>query len=281
MVASLGRSGSTLLQRLLNTHSKITIWGEHAGFLTHVARLIENTVGDKDFVDRLSKNVCFRDVIVGPLSRPDAFIPWVAPLSPEELQDTLARFVRDLFAADLPSGTRWGFKEIRYGRADYEALFRLFPRTTILVVIRDLPGYLRSRARAWRPNVAAGAVDKRATFEDMLVQYADRWTKRNTEFLDLVDALPEHAFTVPFTRLTNDPDFVGELIRRLIGSSSDPELIHSVLSHRAGSSDSIASDDWDEASTALLFDVVWDQYSNGKGRDLYERALTQSTHVLP
>jgi len=39
----MGRSGSTLLQRLLNVHAGLTIWGEHGGFLkgiTEAYRLV-------------------------------------------------------------------------------------------------------------------------------------------------------------------------------------------------------------------------------------------------
>ena len=33
-----GRCGSTLLQRVLNSSPEITVWGEHAGFLTSIAQ---------------------------------------------------------------------------------------------------------------------------------------------------------------------------------------------------------------------------------------------------
>lgn len=282
IIASLGRSGSTLLQRLLNAHPDIAIWGEHAGYLTHVVDLIENTIEDDAFRKRMEANTRYRDVIVGQLSDPDAFMPWAAPLSPEQFGHTIAAFVRDLFASGLPPGTRWGFKEIRYGRREYEAMRGLFPRATILVMIRDMAGYLRSRARAWRPNVAAGAEDERAAIREMLDKYATQWMQRNVELIELVDESPESYLTVPYDRLSEDSRFIKSLGEQLTGSSADEQLIDSVLSKKAGSSDTIAGDDWDEHSTRLLFDVVDEIVSaHQEARKAYERALEQSAHVLP
>src|SRR5262249_17333128 len=52
-VLSSGRSGSTLVQRILNSYPDITIWGEHGGFLKETAeaffRILENR-GNNEFI---------------------------------------------------------------------------------------------------------------------------------------------------------------------------------------------------------------------------------------
>lgn len=41
-VLSAGRSGSTLLQKLLNSSQELVIWGEHMGILRHLARAMDD-----------------------------------------------------------------------------------------------------------------------------------------------------------------------------------------------------------------------------------------------
>src|SRR5262245_39936572 len=52
-IVTKARTGSTLLQRLLNSYDDTIIWGEHGGFLNHVANLysqVQKNIGLNRFV---------------------------------------------------------------------------------------------------------------------------------------------------------------------------------------------------------------------------------------
>lgn len=269
------------MQRLLNTHPRISIWGEHAGYLRHISKLVEETIGDEQFVTRLDRETRHRENVVGELKDADMFMPWAAPLPADRFEEVIASFVRDIFAADLPPATRWGFKEIRYGRDVYDMMARLFPKTTTLVVVRDLGGYLRSRARAWRPNLTSEFESGTSLMHAELERYARVWRSRNEQLLNFVDDSPTRSITVPYSRLSSNPDFVNAIFDLLDSSRPDPELVSSVLASKAGSSDTIAASDWDDESTASLFQMVEELVDRDhEAGQLYLRALDQSSRVL-
>lgn len=109
IIASGPRCGSTLVQRLLCSHPKVLIWGEHGGALR---------------------------------SWPDAgFDGFIANLMPplsglrQEARSLLLRLWADP-AVEL-GRPLWGFKEIRYGRGECVGLLSLFPEPRFVHLTRD------------------------------------------------------------------------------------------------------------------------------------------------
>ena len=108
VLASGPRSGSTLVQRLLNSCPDMLIWGEHAGYLAGVVESFEAlTQWQARFF--LSRTGFVEDGY-------DQFLPNMVPLE-SELWDAAAAHIEALVGRPAASLGRplWGFKEVRYG----------------------------------------------------------------------------------------------------------------------------------------------------------------------
>jgi hypothetical protein len=142
------RCGSTLVQRLLSSHPQVLIWGEHAGQLRQLL-----AIGDRlrtwttDFGDpgRLG------------FAR-SGYQSFMANMTPEadRIDRATRAYLEQLFARPAQEAGRpiWGFKEVRYGLLEANAVRRLFPDCRVLHIVRDPRDVLRSldvweRAGGW------------------------------------------------------------------------------------------------------------------------------------
>ncbi|NRA97128.1 MAG: sulfotransferase [Planctomycetes bacterium] len=156
-----GRTGSTWVQRILNLHPHITMWGEHYGFLDGVAkgyfRFIDNYA--RDGMANCDKQVISR--LVGPVTDEAIQPEWYNPFTQEELTALMRRLIEDLFARPTGGGAiRWGFKEIRYeDKMVPRFLDALFPESQALILRRELLDMLRSQVLAWSREVKGRDID--------------------------------------------------------------------------------------------------------------------------
>jgi hypothetical protein len=142
------RCGSTLVQRLLCSHPRVRIWGEHVGqlrpLLTARQRLgLWTEANGKAGRNELAAN---------------GYHGFLANLTPERsaIDEACTAFIETLFAAPARKAGRpiWGFKEVRYGLPDVLLLRELFPKLRVVHVVRDPRDVLRSldeweRAGGW------------------------------------------------------------------------------------------------------------------------------------
>jgi hypothetical protein len=132
------RSRGTYLQRLLNFHPGIVIWGEHGGWINKLAEL--EGIGERQARARLAPTEAevesFRGKQLGSLLE---FNPWLNPLQTSQLSEHHRRLLTGVFRQGLAASQRWGLKEIRYNAPATTAfLARLYPRAQFLVLRRDL-----------------------------------------------------------------------------------------------------------------------------------------------
>ena len=138
------RSGSTLLQRLVSSGERVLIWGEaydRAGLVQHLTRSLA------PFSDDWPP----REYMQPPEALQDISQSWVANLypPPEALLAAYREMLLELFArpAYAQGATRWGFKEVRLGRAEAMLLKGLFPQASFLFIRRRLEdAYLSYRS---------------------------------------------------------------------------------------------------------------------------------------
>jgi hypothetical protein len=148
------RCGSTLVQRLLCSHPRVRIWGEHVGQLRPVllaAQRLRRWTDTDGIIGRNELESC-------------GYQGFIANLMPERyaVDDACRSFIRALFAKPARDAGRpiWGFKEVRYGLPDVLLLRDLFPRLRVLQLVRDPRDVLRS-LQDWESHPG--------------------WTRRNTE----------------------------------------------------------------------------------------------------
>ena len=221
VLAPIPRCGSTLVQRVLNTHPEVTIWGEQGGALTHALHMMQryefqlNVGGDRQ-----------RETWLGN-GRPDQ---WMSSMNPAT--STLIAGFRDLFlgiyARYAQHTMTWGFKEIRYGREEIEFWHILFPMTKYVMIVRDpVEAILSHRRTPWEQDqnfVAAGW--ERPSIQ----QLARDWSDRVTFFKIWAAQDPAHRFLVPYEEINRiQPVRILRLFREL-GLDMRPEKVHAVQS---------------------------------------------------
>lgn len=132
------RCGSTLIQRLLCSHPRVLIWGEHGGQLQPVLAALERLRFWRDH-----DAITARDELAA-----SGYQGFIANLTPERswIDDACRAFIETLFAKPALELGRpiWGFKEVRYGLSDVRLLQELFPRLRVIQIVRDPRDVLRS-----------------------------------------------------------------------------------------------------------------------------------------
>jgi len=140
------RAGSTLLQRILVTDSRLLLWGEPLGEMTIVSKITE----------MISHSISSRNLQLWQ-DQPDPSSPslptsWVANLYPPSSDFRLA--LRSLFdqwlrePAHRRGFARWGFKEVRLGATEASLLHWLYPTAKFVIISRHPYDSYRSLADA-------------------------------------------------------------------------------------------------------------------------------------
>lgn len=157
-VLSLGRCGSTLLQRLLNCHPRCFIFGEHDGAFGHLDHFIRSM---QRFSEVSSKNA---DLILNK-KQMGQYTAWATPRFDEKcLVNEIGVMIEKFYTRKIPPGGdfAWGFKEIRYRQREIEFLESLFPAGRFIFVTRDFRSYFLSVIRSFLEykNPNEGDVEK-------------------------------------------------------------------------------------------------------------------------
>lgn len=143
-MASGQRCGSTLVQRLLNSHPRIMIWGEQHGVLNSFYRM-HKVLLEWESEYRGHRLTYFKDGY-------DNFIPNIIP-EDREIINAARDYVYSLFAKPTHTigKTIWGFKEVRYDSEIAAFLLRLFPDSKIIWLTRNIVDCLLS-LKHWENN---------------------------------------------------------------------------------------------------------------------------------
>jgi len=182
VLAGSGRCGSTLLQSILNTNPDFLIWGEHNGFLEQIAAAYYGA-DHPLFPDRHNYDSAER---IKRLRDARRWAAWDNPCGKDQFLDRFRTFIRSYFADPTGRATRWGFKEIRYGRNVQDQTLRLmfdcFAATRLIIVIREPEPTIVSMLSRWAfsdnrsANIHVDEVDLR------ILAAADAW---NVQYLQL------------------------------------------------------------------------------------------------
>ena len=145
VLAGGGRTGSTLVQRLLISTGEVMIWGEHGGLLLDAMQRI--VYGMREWIDSVGGRHLAKFTQQG-------WNSWIPNVNPEHeafLEGARAALWQSLAVPAARLGyRRWGFKEIRYSGGAVSLLKTLFPDSAIVVLVRHPEAALRSiKATSW------------------------------------------------------------------------------------------------------------------------------------
>ncbi|OAQ19869.1 sulfotransferase [Thermosulfurimonas dismutans] len=147
-----GRTGSTFLQRLLNCHKNLVIWGEHFGFLNSLAAAyVAMKSPNQNLYPRTPEENRGPDILLPTLRSPDIAIEWANPWSFREYRNFVKEFIEKYFASRLDSPhKRWGFKEIRYNNLQVLNMLKdIYPGGRFIFLKRKPEEVIRSKIFAF------------------------------------------------------------------------------------------------------------------------------------
>ena len=191
------RSGSTLVQRVVNCHPDAWIWGE-------LGRCTEALLAD--FLEAAIGNYAlFREEHERLLPRLEAGEPlhdeWVAHLSPRP--ERLRQAARDFLEAWLRVRRIWGFKSVHFGR-HVPVLAELFPEARFVVVFRNP----YEQASSWPTSIS-----KDRSFGDVVPRIAQAYR----ELLGACEGLGQRALVLNLGAVKAAPRRAVEAIFSFIG----------------------------------------------------------------
>lgn len=217
-------------------HPEITIWGEHAGFLSGILESYGLAAGEAA-VENLNEGYAHRQMVIGELSETDVFKPWVSPFRADDLQDGIRSMMIDLFTRDLTPDIRWGFKEIRYSDAELIALMEMFPEAHLIVLARDIEGYATSRFFAFgNTDFDLESEWGREKVTKRLTTMINGWMKRYQGLLAVHDQFADRSSVVAYSDLALGSDRLDRLFEELGETRPRQAAVDAVLHARAGSS---------------------------------------------
>ena len=135
LICATGRSGSTTLQRILNTIPNSNICGENYGainsLLEFYRRIKKTTI---EYIPGHFNPASYEEIVAKNV-KPS----WYNSYNYQQVIQMIRIMITNIFKKDSTTNV-WGFKEIRYdsGRIHYIKDFKeLFPQTKVIIQIRE------------------------------------------------------------------------------------------------------------------------------------------------
>lgn len=203
LLATGGRTGSTLVQRLILSTRQVMMWGEHGGIL--LPRLRELFLQ----VEEWNQKTYDHDALVDFRKSPqNSWAANINPGAPFFFAACRAFLDASLGAAARETGfPRWGFKEIRYGATEALALQRLYPHARFVFLTRNPVDCLRSiKAAGWYEQ----------DFAANPFSFLQEWSRISGELADVQPKL-QHACLIRYEDLVSEPEKTVGRIAHTIG----------------------------------------------------------------
>lgn len=227
-----GRSGTTLLQRLLNASPGVMIWGEHAGFLTHLAEAYFLNLSDPNIKQRLCGKQNTRTSI-RLLKSPKVWPGWGHFYRLAEMKLNFKKFIESFFRPQhfFERSARWGFKEIRYGHQDraLEMLLDLYPSAKFIFLIRHPVDVVASQKVAFKDNEISTMVDK--------------WIRQNQYFKQFAQAHTSACRMVQYEKLIEKNGEALEALFAWLGLPVRKQVFQRILKMKEGRGATLKGDE--------------------------------------
>jgi len=206
-----GRSGTTLLQRTLNSHPEVCIWGEHSGFLKQIAQAYFTFYDDKNFVENVlmhnQKGLGAKGNFIN-VKNPANWQAWVNWISQEDIKANFRGFLESFFNPSETNVLFWGFKEIRYGIDDrvLEFLKEIYPEARFIFIVRNPRDTILSQLAMFYSR-------KKENF----VVCAKNWAMQNEKYLEFSKNNPDKALIIKYEDFIEDNENVVNKVFSFLG----------------------------------------------------------------
>ena len=135
LICATGRSGSTTMQRIINTIPNSNICGENYGAINSIIDFYNKLhCTSRDYVPGHYNPASYEDIISKNVKP-----AWYNSYKINEMEDQIRKLIITMFK-NKPETNLWGFKEIRYdNKKIYLIKFfkALFPQTKVILQIRE------------------------------------------------------------------------------------------------------------------------------------------------
>ncbi|WP_027086221.1 sulfotransferase [Cohnella panacarvi] len=225
--AAVHRSGSTLLQRIVNSRKENLIWGEHQGVVTNFLDIYKQ-VRTYSLDYRKERNAYF-----GSDENPNV---WTATMTPEfpfveqGVVESVRAFLNALYSQYRDSHDTIGFKEVRYGEQELKLLRKCYPEAEFLLVVRN-------PIHTWQ-----SLMNCRGWYKDDVRTTANKWNHNTGGYLALAGSDPKSHLIVYENLIRKDP----ATLDTVEACAKVPrQQILNVMSHKVGSTsnESISDED--------------------------------------
>lgn len=185
-----GRCGSTFWQTLLCRTASLWIWGEHGGIMRPLLESRQKLDDVRNLFPAPQEPPLGLDALTSDDPDLGTRLAWNNGFRASDLDDELRHLIDALMRRGLPEHrTRWGFKEIRYGRTSEtedvpRQLMELFPSSIVVLTLRHPRATIESTIKAnLRPRTARGW--DRDHVRDAYDRTARAWRRTIDSHLDL------------------------------------------------------------------------------------------------
>jgi hypothetical protein len=135
LICATGRSGSTTIQRIINTIPNSNICGENFGAINSLLEFYKRIkYSSFNNIPGRIKPASY-EVIIEKNVKPSWYNSYKLPQIIEQIRNTIINMFKNMESTNV-----WGFKEIRYdnGNINYVKEFKeLFPQTKVIIQIRE------------------------------------------------------------------------------------------------------------------------------------------------
>ena len=182
LICATGRSGSTTMQRIINSIPNSNICGENFGAINSLLEFYKRIKTTTfDFVPGHLRPASYDDII-----SKDVKPSWYNSYNFQQTVSMIKILIASLFK-NKEATTIWGFKEIRYDNGDIKYLkeFKeLFPQTKVIIQVRG--------------NIAAQSQSSWLKKEKNAIQYLN---KLNNEFYNFYNQNKEWCYFTTFEKM--------------------------------------------------------------------------------
>lgn len=187
-----GRSGTTLIQRLLNSYDDTMIWGEHHGFLSDLSRsyfLLKDSASMEEFSYSLLPDLPVKD-IAEYYKKPEVWQAWINWFNKNDVKENYKMMVESFFTNQkVGDYQHWGFKEIRYDGEDNPVipfLRELYPDSKFVIITRNGLNVIESQVTTFHRGESKYLTLKRILQLPLIIKLSLKWKKENAFYSQLL-----------------------------------------------------------------------------------------------